>query len=154
MLNIFIGREHYDDFVLDSRVTFRQNKKPEWFEDDFVKRFLKEVDNTEVLFEEALKDYKGRGISPEMISTGCKTLCCAYFLDGPIYGTLMGDNCVPFLMEIAKKKDITMMIEHFMEIPDKYFKELKISVQGKPCDSEDEYADRYCEWVDEDYEDN
>ncbi len=98
MLNIIFGRENSPDFVLDTRIYFRRNKKPEWFEDEFVKRFLKEIDNSTVLFEEALKDYRGRGISTGMISTGCKTLCDIYYhgSDTIFYGSGMGDNCIPF----------------------------------------------------------
>ena len=97
MLNIVFGRENLEEFELDARLIFRRNKKPEWFQDEFVRQFLKEIDGTIVLFEEALLDYKGRGISTEMISTGCKTLCCIYFLNGWFYGSLLVDNFVPFL---------------------------------------------------------
>lgn len=149
MLYIYIGREHYRKFPLDSRVDFRQNKKPEWFEDPFVKNFIKEIDGAEVIKGEALIDYRGRGISTEQISTGSKTLCCIYYLDQPFYGSLMGDNCIPFLMDIARKKDVTIMIEHYPEIDDSYFKEGIITVDDKLCLSEDEFEDMYLDWVDE-----
>ncbi len=32
MLNIVFGRENLEPFELDSRLIFRRNKKPEWFE--------------------------------------------------------------------------------------------------------------------------
>mgnify|MGYP000826531900 CR=1 FL=1 len=59
MLNIVFGRENLEEFELDARLIFRRNKKPEWFQDEFVRQFLKEIDGTTVLFEEALLDYKG-----------------------------------------------------------------------------------------------
>lgn len=59
MLNIVFGRENCKDFNLDSRIVFRRNKKPEWFQDHFVQEFIKAVDGSEVLFEEALKDRWG-----------------------------------------------------------------------------------------------
>ncbi len=49
MLNIIFGRENCDEFNLDSRMIFRQNKKPEWFQDPFVKEFIKAVDGSEVV---------------------------------------------------------------------------------------------------------
>ena len=143
MLNIVFGRENLEEFELDARLIFRRNKKPEWFQDEFVRQFLKEIDGTTVLFEEALLDYKGRGISTEMISTGCKTLCCIYFLDGWFYGSLLGDNCVPFLLKIAKKKDVNIMLEHYMDIPDGDFISNDIRVNGSRVNVE-EYEDAYC----------
>lgn len=145
MLNIVFGRENLEEFELDARLIFRRNKKPEWFQDEFVRQFLKEIDGTIVLFEEALLDYKGRGISTEMISTGCKTLCCIYFLNGWFYGSLLGDNCVPFLLKIAEKKDVSIMLEHYMDIPDEDFISNDIRVNGSRVTVE-EYEDDYCLW--------
>ena len=81
MLHVIFGREEIGEknYVLDNRIFFRRNKKPEWFEDDFVKEFLYEIDGSKVIAQEALLDYRGRGISTEMISTGCKSLCCIYY---------------------------------------------------------------------------
>ncbi|MCI9077592.1 MAG: DUF4869 domain-containing protein [Lachnospiraceae bacterium] len=147
MLNIIFGRENCQDFVLDTRIYFRRNKKPGWFEDSFVKKFLKEIDGSTVLFEEALKDYKGRGISTEMISTGCKTLCCIYYHgnDTVFYGSGMGDNCIPFLMEIAARNDITIVLEHYMDFPGEYFEKKLVSINGTVL-TQDTYDDAYSGW--------
>ena len=149
MVDIIFGREHSDRsrFVLDSRTWFRTHKKPEWFEDDFVKRFLKDVDGSTVLFEEALKDYQGRGISTDKISSGCKTLCDLYYCDdGSIFnGSMMGDNCVPFIMDIARKKDFTMVLEHYMDFPPEAFDEKLVTIKGIPVD-QDGYDDAYSDW--------
>ncbi len=146
MLNIVFGRENLEEFELDSRLIFKSNKRPEWFEDSFVKRFLKEVENSTVFMGECIIDYKGRAISSEMISTGCKTLCCIYYLDDMwFYGSLMGDNCVPFLLEIASKKDVNIMLEHFMDIPDECFNTNDIRVNGIRVNVT-EYEDAYCDW--------
>lgn len=146
MLKIIFGRENCKDFILDTRIWFRKNKKPEWFEDPFVREFLKEIDGSEVLFEEALKDYKGRGISTEMISTGCKTLCDIYYGGDTIfYGSAMGDNCIPFLMRIAEVKDVTIVLEHYMDFPEHYFKEGKIMISDKVLGQYD-YDDAFSDW--------
>lgn len=152
MLNIIFGRENVPKelvpkVILDSRVYFQLKKKPEWFEDPFVREFLKVVDNTTVLFEEALKDYKGRGISPLMISTGCKTLCCIYFnTTGQIfYGSAMGNNCLPFLVRIAQKKDITIFLEHYADFPRESFSQVDICCNGVIL-NQDTYDDAYGDW--------
>jgi len=52
MVKIIFGWENCDHskFVLDSRAYFRKHKKPEWFEDDFVKEFLKPVNGAPLFF--------------------------------------------------------------------------------------------------------
>ena len=154
MLNIIFGRENIPhenipNVVLDPRDYFFLYKKPEWFEDPFVKEFLKVVDNTTVLFEEALKDYKGRGISTLMISTGCKTLCCIYFLSNELIfnGSAMGNNCLPFLVRIAQEKDITIFLEHYADFPRESFSLVDMYCNGVLLDP-DKYEDAFCDWCD------
>lgn len=64
MLNFIIGRENIDlnQVDMDSRVYFKEFKKPEWFTDPFAVRVIKEIDKAEVIFEEALKNRFGHGI--------------------------------------------------------------------------------------------
>lgn len=147
MLNIIFGRENCkEDYILDTRIYFRRNKEPFWFEDDFVKSFLKGIDGSEVLFEEALKDKFGHGISTEMMSTGCKTLCSIYHdKENKIFYGSMGDNCVPYLMEIARRKEVRIFLEHYMDIPKKYFEEGLIYHDGK-CLGEYDYDDLFDDW--------
>lgn len=106
MLNFIIGRENVDmsKVCLDSRTYFKRHKKSEWFTDPFAVRVIKEIDKAEVLFEEALKNRFGHGMSTLELSTGTKTLLLLRNRPGYIYyGSLMGDNCVPFLMELVRE---------------------------------------------------
>lgn len=114
-----------------------------WFEDDFVKRFIYEIDHSVVLFEEALKDYRERGISTKKISTGCKTLCCIYYdTENLVFnGSCLGNNCLPFLVEISEKK----VMEHYTDFPEYYFENGKISVDGKIAGQYD-YDDAFSGW--------
>ena len=149
MLDVIFGRDFCrEDYILDTRVYFRKHKKPEWFSDLFVQRFLKDIDKCEVLFEEALKDRWGHGISTEMLSTGSKTLCCIYYdkENKLFYGSAMGDNCVPYLMEISRKKDVRIFLEHYMDISTVYFKEGLVRKDGVVL-GEYDYDDAYGDWV-------
>lgn len=58
MIDVYFGRENVPEnrMMLDPRPWFTEYKQSWWFEDGFVKRLLKDVDKTEVLFEEALKN--------------------------------------------------------------------------------------------------
>lgn len=156
MLLVSFGREgRPGKYILDTRIYFRKHKKPEWFQDEFVQRFLKEIDGTTVLFEEALKDKFGHGISTEMMSTGCKTLCCIYFNRNDnliFYGTAMGDNCYPFLLEMARTRDIKIFLEHYPDVDSKYYEEgLICDENGKPY-TEYEFEDAYMDCLAESHE--
>ena len=119
-------------------------KKPEWFENDFVKRVIKDIDKAEVLFEEALKDRWGHGMPTEHLSSGSKTLICIYYHPELRFnGSMMGDNCIPFLMEIAKEKDIRIWLEHFMDLRDQDIP--FITVDGETVDMYG-YECKYSEW--------
>lgn len=150
MLYVTFGRHTAPKgYILDTRIYFSQNKQYWWFEEDFVKRFLKDIDQCEVLFEEALKDRMGRGISTEMMSTGCKTLCDIYFDEKGrcFYGSAMGDNCVPYLIEIAREKDVYIFLEHYMDIPKEYFEEgIILDMHTKEVLGEYDYDDRFSDW--------
>lgn len=148
MLNFIIGRENInlDKVDMDSRVYFKEFKKPEWFSDPFAVRVIKEIDQAEVIFEEALKNRFGHGMSSMELSTGTKTLLLLRNRPGYIYyGSLMGDNCVPFLMELVQnqKDDITLLLEHYMEIPEKYEGMLKVAGHSV---SIYEYEMKIAEW--------
>lgn len=82
-----------------------------------------------------------------MISTGCKTLCCIYHCPELIFfGTTMGDNCYPYVIELAKKRDITLVLEHYAEIPDYASEEHVIYYNGNLVSCEFDYADEFSEW--------
>lgn len=42
----------------------------------------------------------------------------------------MGECCVPFLMDIARNKDITIFLEYYLDISKEYFDEGLISNNG------------------------
>lgn len=54
-------------------------------------------------------------ISARDLSSGAKALILLANCPGLIVsGDRMGDNCIPFLMELAKKKDISITLCHIM----------------------------------------
>ena len=150
MLNFIIGRENIDlgSVRLDSRLYFRKATQ-DWLEDDFAKRAIASVDQAKVLFGFALENRFGYGMSSEQLSTGTKTLLLIKNdPDHIYYASNMGDNCVPFLMEIVKEReakgqDVTLLLEHFMDIPYEY--EGMINIDGRPV-TIDEYEDAIAEW--------
>ena len=101
--------------------------KPEWLNNGFAKRMIKEVDRSEHIIDDIIKSpYRGH-ISPKQLSGGVKSLITLdndgigeEFYENPliVYGTNMGDNCTNGLIELANKKDIWININHFLQFED------------------------------------
>ncbi|WP_279221140.1 DUF4869 domain-containing protein [Clostridium sp. AM27-31LB] len=80
------------------------------------------------------------------LSSGTKTLLLMRFRPEHIYyGTMMGDNCVPFIKELVKSNEnsLNLLIEHYMEFSNDW--EGLLLINGKPA-SIQEYGDAICTW--------
>lgn len=85
-----------------SRV-FTREKKPEWFDDRFVKDAIKGIDGATVLFQQALMDRYGYGIPPEYLSNGCKSVILMRFIKNRIFtNEFFGENCWPYIFKLAE----------------------------------------------------
>lgn len=149
MLNIVFGRENAPEgYVLDTRVYFKRHQKLSWFEDPFVQKIAFNIGGNKHVMKNVFEAPNGNLITEDKLPTGCKTLCCIYFEENNekyFYGSAMGDNCVTFLMDIARNKNINIFLEHFMDIPGKYFEEGIVYVNHKVV-TEWEYEDLYSRW--------
>lgn len=98
---------------------FNLFKKKEWFNNPVVKRIIKNIDKTIAVKDEYLESPVFGGMSPDRLSTGCKAVILMEVLENPnIYATKCGDNCVPDILEIAGRKDITITLHHCMKFPE------------------------------------
>ena len=134
----------YPDFY------FTFYKRQEWFTDPFVKDFISVIDGSTILFEEAVCNKFGHGISTENISTSCKLLCDLYFdrTRRIFSGADLTANCIPFLMKIASIRNICMLFEDFVDLDEKYFYDGLISMNNKIITYE-EYVDAFVSYVKE-----
>lgn len=90
----------------------------EWFNDPFVKEMVLDVDKTEIVGPNLAISPVFGAMPPTKISGGVKTLIMAWKTDRLVYGTACGDNCAKWLIEIGKRKDILVYLEHPMRFPD------------------------------------
>jgi hypothetical protein len=103
MLKVFVGRpddELYDvggyfDYMLDDSIV----------QDEFSKRVIKKIDNSEVLGNDAIKSPVLGIISKRRISGGSKAVIVVKNTDEHISLTAMGDNCFGMLQEAADLRD-------------------------------------------------
>lgn len=89
--------------------------RTEWFEDPFVKRICKEIDDTDVSSAYQMSNPLWGPTNCKLLSTGAKNLILAYETNEIIYATCMGDNCSSLLLEISEQKDLTIVLEHILQ---------------------------------------
>lgn len=123
MLNIIIESD-YDEICkrLPDRISnvsgyFDTGYEPEWFDDEFVRKIIKDIDKTTVVAGINLYNNVLLGISPESLSSGSKALIILFEEDYVVNGDRLGDNCIGLLFEIAGQKDITITTSHILPLP-------------------------------------
>jgi hypothetical protein len=123
MLNIFINTDKTVEdgdvrklgYVSNVTGYFDANYEIDWFDDAFIRRIIKEVDNSEVIGENKTQTMYNEIIGhfpPMMLSSGCKCLILLYKEDIKINGDRLGDNCLNLMLEISRMKDITIALGH------------------------------------------
>ena len=77
---------------------------------------VRDVDSSEVLGTGAIDSPVLGVIAPEKLSGGVKTLILIDKVDDKIFNASnCGDNCAKWLLEMGKKKDITINLRHLMK---------------------------------------
>lgn len=149
-LKLLLTRDYPDNCqpVLD--YLFCDEKKPEWFNDPFVRKVIKEIDGAEVLFEEALKDRFGHGISPEKLSSTAKVVIMMYYFPDWVYTSCsFGVNAWPFINEvILSGKTITMIVDSHVFAEDIIGKGYNVFIDEELVTDDDTFYDRIVVYFD------
>ena len=93
----------------------------EWFDDPLVREMVLDIDKTEVIDRNICISPVLGAIPPEKLSGGVKSLIL--MLKRPdlvMWATSCGDNCAKWIIEIAKRQDITIVLEHVMHFPEDF----------------------------------
>lgn len=112
MIKLYFG--HLDNELFSGNGFFNSTVDEGVLLTDFGKAVVKSIDNSEVYGRNLIISPILGGIPPERLSGGTKTLLSLYSEDNVIFRlSAMGDNCLPFLADIAKIKDITLSTSEF-----------------------------------------
>jgi len=112
MLSIYFGEK---ENVIHGPSWFRFNYRPEWFEDDLVKRMLADIDKSEYAGGSLIQSEVLGPIPPERLSGGLQTLIAAYKRPDLVFNaTSCGENCAKWLLEIGKTEDVCVNLRYFM----------------------------------------
>lgn len=114
MLNIVVGLPDDEDCKI--KQIFYGQYEDEWFDDPFVKRMVKEIDNSEVISANLIQSPVLGPISCEKLSGGVKVLIMLYKMpEIQQWGSSCGNNCMELMAEIGKMQNITVKFSHIPE---------------------------------------
>ena len=91
--------------------------KSNWVTTDFARKIIKEIDKTEVIAENVLESPVLGIMPPQWLSGGTKGLLVLKYGTRPdivLRSSTFGDNCAPYILEIAREKDITLIGRHLI----------------------------------------
>lgn len=116
MLHIYFG--DMPEAIYNTEVYFKHTYEEEWLEDNFAKAVIKGVDKSKVLDKHLIQSPVLGMIPPLMLSGGTKTLLLIKNCPDQIFNaSTCGDNCAKYILQIAKKRDVTINLRHVMNFP-------------------------------------
>lgn len=139
---IYITVAEPDNLIKEVEGWFKFNKQKEWFNIPLVKQIILGIDNTVAVKDEYMESPVFGGCSSDRLSTGCKAVILMYVQDRPVYATKCGDNCSPFILDVAKVKDITICLHHCLTGFDRDFDAMFLET-GVITHNEEEYINEY-----------
>ena len=118
MLNVYLG--DYENEIYNPPLYFINQYEDEWLETELAKKMIKDIDKSEVIGPYLIQSPVLGPISPRELSGGVKTLLLLAFDEsGKVFNaTACGDNCAKWILEIAKKKDLTISLHYSMNFGD------------------------------------
>lgn len=119
MLNIWFGSLEDGKYIEVPSIYFDNSYEDSWILDDFTKRVIKGVDSSEVVDVNCVLSPILGTIPITRISGGAKTVILMNNeVDRIFNASSCGDNCVEWILQIAKEKDITIRLGHIMRFPE------------------------------------
>ena len=147
MLKIYVGEmPDLSNVILNPSLYFKYNYKQEWLTSDLGKQMIKDVDKSDVVGPNLIISPVLGPIAPYYLSGGVKALLIMAFDDSKyiVDATACGDNCAKWILEIAKHKDLIVMLEYAMNFGMEEF-EIQILNTGEVVHNLREYVHAVCE---------
>lgn len=108
-LSSFRDRE---GFILFPNPYFDVDYEENWLSDSFGRKVIETIDRIK-LGSDVLHSLLEAGMHPEDLCTGTKNLLLCKHVDKLNHMSKMGENCYPFLLDIADTKDVHMAVTSF-----------------------------------------
>ena len=130
MLSIYLGQ--MEEAIYYPPAYFNNTYDDELITEPLTVEMIKDVDKSEVIGPHLIESPVLGPISVKEISGGVKTLILMAFDDsGRIFNaSACGNNCAKWILEIGKRKDLTINLRHIMNFGKEPF-EIKILNNGE-----------------------
>lgn len=130
MLSIYLGQ--MEEAIYYPPAYFNNTYDDEWITDPLTVEMIKDVDKSEVIGPHLIESPVLGPISVKEISGGVKTLILMAFDDSGriLNASACGNNCAKWILEIGKRKDLTINLRHIMNFGKEPF-EIKILNNGE-----------------------
>ena len=114
MLHVIFGE--CKDVIYNTSLFFKNTYESEWLEEDETKQMILDIDKSKVISDGAIESPVLGIIPPTNLSGGVKTLILINHVADKIFNASnCGDNCAPWLLKFAQKKDVTVNLRHLMD---------------------------------------
>lgn len=132
-------------YITGTSIYFKNTYKPEWITDELAKRIIKDIDKSDVLSGYCIQSPVLGQIPPERLSGGVKMMLI--MMNSPenyLYcGEMFGDNCLKWVIEIAKHKDIRITMSYLKNFDGIDSFEAYITNTGNMVHNYDELDEEY-----------
>ena len=127
MLNIIFGEYEGDNYIFDPDTFFDNTYEDEWITENLSMEMINDVDKSKVVGSHLIESPYLGPISTEKLSGGVKTLILINNDPEHIFNaSACGDNCAKWLLEIGKRKDVTVRLGYFMDFSE--FEKIEVKV--------------------------
>ena len=146
MLSIYLGQ--MDEAIYYPPVYFDNQYEDEWITEPLTIEMIKDVDKSEVVSPHLIESPVLGPISVKEISGGVKTLILMAFDETRkvFNASACGDNCAKWILEIGKRKDLTINLRHIMNFGKEDFK-IKILNNGEMIYNMKQFIETAAEYV-------
>lgn len=114
MLRIYFG--NLPDEIYNTGMFYENQYDKNWVMDDFAREVIRDIDDSEVVSPDVIKnDIFGSFPSTEL-SAGVKTLLLIQNMPNKIFNiSNCGNNCAKYLLRLAENRDIKVTLHHAMD---------------------------------------
>lgn len=128
MLRINFGS--LPDEIYNTEIFYENQYDRNWVMDDFAKEIIKDIDSSEVIAPDLIKNDVFGSFSSTELSAGVKTLLLIKNMPNKIFNiSNCGDNCAKYLLKLAEDRDIKVTLHHAMDFGNNF--SVKVINEGK-----------------------
>lgn len=128
MLRVYFGSKEKE--IYNTEVYFYNQYNKNWVIDEFAKKVIADIDDSVVLGPDEIQNDIFGKFGCNELSAGVKTLLLIKNMPNKIFNiSNCGDNCAKYILELAKDRDITVCLHHYMNFGDSF--EIRVINDGK-----------------------